>query len=256
MFHGSVEPLQNKKSCKHEHLPADDAVSIPKQVKSVKSADGRTKAKAPLVVLPPIKTSKSKSSNQNSHHLLPNENLRTMWRFLQLSMHRQTTRKKPAKRGISKSGRPQKTMNTLSWSSTPPPPVWGSQYKPLSVKEKGHAAEIPMWDSIMTSSSFGSQPPECASKSHEPSTIEVKGDKVENISALDIKPESNISPQVSTMADLVYTKTGSVQLTDQNIELCKVIQHGVPKVTPSQSAAEALKFIVIAYLWEDGKELQ
>ncbi|KAG2350137.1 hypothetical protein BDR05DRAFT_993565 [Suillus weaverae] len=139
---------------------------------------------------------------------------------------------KPAKRGISESGRPQKTTNTQYWSPTPPPPVWGSQYqyKPLHVKEKRCAAEIPMWDSIMMSSSFESQPPKCASKSHKPSAIEVKEDEVEDISTLDIKPEPNVSLQVSAMADLVYMKTRSVWLTDQNIELHKVIQHGILEV--------------------------
>ncbi|KAG1894664.1 uncharacterized protein F5891DRAFT_1194967 [Suillus fuscotomentosus] len=135
--------------------------------------------------------------------------------------------KKPAK---SKSGRPRKTRNTSSRSPTPPPPVWGSQYRPSSVKEKKYTAEIPMWDSPMTRSSFGPQPLKHSSKSNTPSPIiQVKEDE-EDLSILDIKPEPDVPPHVDTMADLVYTKTGSVRLTDQNVELRKVVQHGILEV--------------------------
>ncbi|KAG1836594.1 hypothetical protein C8R48DRAFT_782918 [Suillus tomentosus] len=135
--------------------------------------------------------------------------------------------KKPAK---SKSGRPRKTRNTLSRSPTPPPPVWGSQYRPSSAKEKKYTAEIPMWDSPMTRSSFGPQPLKHSSKSNTPSpTVQVKEDE-EDLSILDIKPEPDVPPHADTMADLVYTKTGTVRLTDQNLELRKVVQHGILEV--------------------------
>ncbi|KAG2090097.1 uncharacterized protein F5147DRAFT_780406 [Suillus discolor] len=135
--------------------------------------------------------------------------------------------KKPAK---SKSGRPRKTRYTLSQSPTPPPPVWGSQYRPWSAKEKKYTAEIPMWDSPMTRSSFGPQPLKHSSKSNTPSSaVQVKEDE-EDLSILEIKPEPDVPPHADAMADLVYTKTGSVRLTDQNTELRKVIHHGILEV--------------------------
>ncbi|KAG1814492.1 hypothetical protein EV424DRAFT_1541451 [Suillus variegatus] len=44
-------------------------------------------------------------------------------------------------------------------SQTPPPPIWGSQLKPMNARERRQAAEVPLWDPIMTSSSFGPQGP-------------------------------------------------------------------------------------------------
>ncbi|KAG2351166.1 hypothetical protein BDR07DRAFT_1386446, partial [Suillus spraguei] len=53
----------------------------------------------------------------------------------------------------STSGRPR---NDPSQSPTPPPPVWGSQFKSSSAKEKKYAAKVPMWDSPMTRPECGS----------------------------------------------------------------------------------------------------
>jgi hypothetical protein len=54
-------------------------------------------------------------------------------------VHRQTAKKSLQR---AKSGRLQKTRNAPSWSAIPPPPVWGSQYRPSTVKEKKYAAEL------------------------------------------------------------------------------------------------------------------
>ncbi|KAG2365214.1 hypothetical protein BDR07DRAFT_1481596 [Suillus spraguei] len=132
---------------------------------------------------------------------------------------------KPVK---STSGRPR---NDPSQSPTPPPPVWGSQFKSSSVKEKKYAAEVPMWDSPMTRSSFGPQPLKRVSKSNKHSSV-VEEDEEDEDSVFDIKPEPSMSESshADPMANLVYTKTGSVRLTDQNVDLCKVIQHGILEV--------------------------
>ncbi|KAG2353094.1 hypothetical protein BDR07DRAFT_1496970 [Suillus spraguei] len=132
---------------------------------------------------------------------------------------------KPVK---STSGRPR---NDPSQSPTPPPPVWGSQFKSSSAKEKKYAAEVPMWDSPMTRSSFGLQPLKRVSKSNKRSSV-VEEDEEDEDSVFDIKPEPSMSESshADPMANLVYTKTGSVQLTDQNVDLRKVIQHSILEV--------------------------
>ncbi|KAG2040755.1 hypothetical protein BDR03DRAFT_1007929 [Suillus americanus] len=132
---------------------------------------------------------------------------------------------KPVK---STSGRPR---NDPSQSPTPPPPVWGSQFKSSSAKEKKFAAEVPMWDSPMTRSSFGPQPLKHVSKSNKRSSV-VEEDEEDEDSIFDIKPEPSMSESshADPMANLVYTKTGSVRLTDQNVDLRKVIQHGILEV--------------------------
>ncbi|KAG2369567.1 hypothetical protein BDR07DRAFT_1371137 [Suillus spraguei] len=132
---------------------------------------------------------------------------------------------KPVK---SMSGRPR---NDPSQSPTPPPPVWGSQFKSSSAKEKKYAAEVPMWDSPMTRSSFGPQPLKCVSKSNKCSSV-VEEDEEDEDSIFDIKPEPSMSESshADPMANLVYTKTGSVRLTDQNVDLRKVIQHSILEV--------------------------
>ncbi|KAG2120262.1 hypothetical protein DEU56DRAFT_918405 [Suillus clintonianus] len=143
-----------------------------------------------------------------------------------------------------------KTSSSSQSSKTPPPPIWGSQLRPLNARERKHAAETPLWDSVMTSSSFVSQAPtprtDKGNRSFSESTL--AGDEAEDDHSptLDIKSEpdstndSDAEPhplkskahslQEDPISHLVYTKTGSVRLMDQNVELRKVIQRGILEV--------------------------
>jgi hypothetical protein len=83
----------------------------------------------------------------------------------------------------------------------------------------------------MTRSSFGPQPLKRVSKSNKRSSV-LEEDEEDEDSVFDIKPEPSMSESshADPMANLVYTKTGSVRLTDQNVDLRKVIQHGILEV--------------------------
>ncbi|KAG1835775.1 hypothetical protein F4604DRAFT_1942143 [Suillus subluteus] len=150
-----------------------------------------------------------------------------------------------------------KAMSTSQSSKTPPPPVWGSQLKPSNARERKHAAEyylcqqyVPLWDPIMTCSSFESQCPTSRVKktsrtcSEESILLEDKAKDSDNsnVGSLNIKSEAHSNAEskaeshesslhvLDPTARIVYTKTGSVRLTDQNIELRKVIQRGILEV--------------------------
>ncbi|KAG1869336.1 hypothetical protein DFJ58DRAFT_837648 [Suillus subalutaceus] len=134
--------------------------------------------------------------------------------------------KKPAK---SESGRPQKTKNAPSQSLTPPPPVWGSQYRPSSAKEKKYAAE----------------PLKHANKSNKHSSVveEDKEDKEdeEDLSILDIKPKPSMSLHADPMANLVYTKTGSViQHGILEVKAYIAFKHGYPELVAKNSYAREI----------------
>ncbi|KAG1830884.1 hypothetical protein EV424DRAFT_1534813 [Suillus variegatus] len=136
---------------------------------------------------------------------------------------------------------------------TPPPPIWGSQLKPMNARERRQAAEVPLWDPIMTSSSFVPQGPTApvnkTNRFFSDESILVEDEAEDEAEddynlTLDIKSEPHSADEseaephgptkslhrVDPMARIVYTKTGSVQLTDQNIELRNVIQRGILEV--------------------------
>ncbi|KAG1853133.1 hypothetical protein F4604DRAFT_1933424 [Suillus subluteus] len=139
-----------------------------------------------------------------------------------------------------------KAMSSSQSSKTPPPPIWGSQLKPSNARERKHAAEVPLWDLIMTSLSFEPQGPTlhvkktsrtCSNESilaEDDSYVGTINIKSEAHSDAESEAESHDPTESSLRLDptacLVYTKTGSVQLTDQNIELHKVIQCGILEV--------------------------
>ncbi|KAG2110327.1 uncharacterized protein F5147DRAFT_772579 [Suillus discolor] len=89
-----------------------------------------------------------------------------------------------------------------------------------SVSDRASSSEIEMSDS-------GSEPVKSIAKAL---FEEVPAITSEDLSILEIKPEPDVPPHADTMADLVYTKTGSVRLMDQNTELRKVIHHGILEV--------------------------
>lgn len=99
----------------------------------------------------------------------------------------------------------------------------------------------------MTSSSFGSQgltgTSHVANRSFSGESILVDDESDDHSPTLNIKPEpdsadesdpephsTESSLQVDPIAHIVYSKTGSVRLTDQNIELRNVIQRGILEV--------------------------
>ncbi|KAG2359227.1 hypothetical protein BDR07DRAFT_1488512 [Suillus spraguei] len=102
----------------------------------------------------------------------------------------------------------------------------------------------------MTSSSFGSQGPTSRVKktsrtcSNESILAEDEAEDDSDVGTLNIKSEAHSDAEseaeshdttesllcLDPTAHLVYTKTGSVRLTDQNIELRKVIQCGILEV--------------------------
>ncbi|KAG1883814.1 hypothetical protein F4604DRAFT_1677531 [Suillus subluteus] len=148
--------------------------------------------------------------------------------------------KTPHQRQLATASPTPKTTGSSRSSKTPPQPIWGSQFKPLS---------IPMWDSIMTSSSFGSQGltgtrrVEKTNRSFSDESILVDDESDNHSPTLNIKPEphsadeseaephsTESSLQADPIACIVYSKTGSVRLTDQNIELRNVIQRGILEV--------------------------
>ncbi|KAG1838695.1 hypothetical protein F4604DRAFT_1941188 [Suillus subluteus] len=156
--------------------------------------------------------------------------------------------KKPHQRQSARVPPSPKAMSSSRSSITPPPPIWGSQLKTLNARERKHAVEVPLWDPIMTSSSFGPWSPTArvqvnrtfsnesilvedeAKDDHNP-TLDISSDS-HSTDESDAEPHDSTEPslQVDPMAHLVYTKTGSVRLTDQNIELRKVIQRGILRV--------------------------
>ncbi|KAG1846016.1 hypothetical protein F4604DRAFT_1936595 [Suillus subluteus] len=153
--------------------------------------------------------------------------------------------KKPHQRQLARVPPSPKATSSSRSSITPPPPIWGSQLKTSNARERKHAAEVPLWDPIMTSSSFGPWSPTArvqvnrtfsnesilvedeAEDDHNP-TLNISSDS-HSTDESDAEPHDSTEPslQVDPMARLVYTKTGSVRLTDQNIELRKVIQRSI-----------------------------
>ncbi|KAG2029301.1 hypothetical protein BDR03DRAFT_1018585 [Suillus americanus] len=254
--------LQRKRTRKRERSPIDDIAPIPKRVraKPVSKSDA-TKARTPA---PLLRTENSKSSKQPPPLASDSEDnvevSQPQWSkkkarvfveqsdidsddaskqsasdritdieesdsdsepvesiaealFGEVPAIANAQQGKPVK---STSGRPR---NDPSQSPTPPPP------------RRKYAAEVPMWDSPMTRLSFGPQPLKRVSKSNKHSSV-VEEDEEDEDSIFDIKPEPSMSESLHAdpMANLVYTKTGSVRLTDQNVDLRKVIQHGILKV--------------------------
>ncbi|KAG1721768.1 uncharacterized protein EDB91DRAFT_1274893 [Suillus paluster] len=140
----------------------------------------------------------------------------------------------------------QLAAEAQSSSKTPPPPIWGSQYRPSNARGKKLAAEIPMWDPIMTSSSFELHVPATQTNKSHRSKSTVLEDELEDDHSLkselysaDESPSQaelpsiqskEVSLQVDPTASLVYTKTGSVRLTGQNTKLHNVMQHGILEV--------------------------
>ncbi|KAG2031064.1 hypothetical protein BDR03DRAFT_1016446 [Suillus americanus] len=122
-----------------------------------------------------------------------------------------------------------KAMSASQSSKTPPPPVWGSQLKPSNVRERKHAAEVPLWHPIMTSSSFESQHPTLHVKKtsrtcSEESILledEAKDSDDSDVGSLNIKSEAHSNAEseaeshesslhvLDPTARIVYTKTGT-----------------------------------------------
>ncbi|KAG1729301.1 hypothetical protein EDD22DRAFT_960929 [Suillus occidentalis] len=253
--------LQKKQTRKRERSPMDNIAPIPKRVRAKPVKSGATKARTPAPLLrtensksskrpPPLASdsednvevsqpqrskkkvvarvfveqsdidsddaSKQSASDRTSSSDIeeldsesePVESIAEAL-FGEVPAIANAQQKKPAK---STSGRPQTTRNDPSQSPTPPPPVWGSQYKSSSAKEKKYAAEVPI-------------------KSNKHSSV-AEEDEEDDDSVFNIKTEPSMSESshADPMANLVYTKTGSVRLTDQNTDLRKVIQHGILEV--------------------------
>ncbi|KAG2367013.1 hypothetical protein BDR07DRAFT_1479560 [Suillus spraguei] len=227
--------LQKKRTRKRERSPIDDIAPIPKRVraKPVSKSDA-TKARTPA---PLLRTENSKSSKRppplasdsedNVEVSQPGGQRRKVSiacsHGTDVDIDSDDASKQSASdriTDIEESDSDSEPVESIAEalfgeSPTPPPPVWGSQFKSSSAKEKKYAAEVPMWDSPMTRSSFGPQPLKRKTKI-----------------LFDIKPEPSMSESshADPMANLVYTKTGSVRLTDQNVDLRKVIQHGILEV--------------------------
>ncbi|KAG1857521.1 hypothetical protein F4604DRAFT_1931477 [Suillus subluteus] len=127
-----------------------------------------------------------------------------------------------------------KAMSTSQSSKTPPPPVWGSQLKPSNARERKHAAECPTSRVKKTSRTCSEESIllEDKAKDSDNSNVGSLNIKSEAHSNAESKAESHESSLhvLDPTARIVYTKTGSVRLTDQNIELCKVIQRGILEV--------------------------
>ncbi|KAG2104675.1 uncharacterized protein F5147DRAFT_654342 [Suillus discolor] len=264
-------PLRrNKRARKHERSPTDDIAPIPKRVKSVKS--GGTKARAPE---PPLRTGKSKSckrlerppplASDSEDNVEVSQPQRLKKRVIaRVSVEPSDIDSDTASKQ-SVSDRASSSEIEMSDSGSEPvesiakalfeevPAIVNTQAdrqkkpaKSLGVRKKRNILpEIPMWDSPMTRSSFGPQPLKHSSKSNTPSSaVQVKEDE-EDLSILEIKPEPDVPPHADAMADLVYTKTGSVRLTDQNTELRKVkayiaFKHGYPEIVAKNSYAREI----------------
>ncbi|KAG2352798.1 hypothetical protein BDR07DRAFT_1383862 [Suillus spraguei] len=262
--------LQKKRTRKHECSPIDDIAPIPKRVraKPVSKSDA-TKARTPAPLLrtensksskrlerpPPLASDsednvevsqprwskkKDNASKQSASDRItdieesdsdsePVESI-TEALFGEVPAIANAQQGKPVK---STSGRPR---NDPSQSPTPPPPVWGSQFKSSSAKEKKYAAEVPMWDSPMTRSSFGLQPLKRVSKSNKRSSV-VEEDEEDKDSIFDIKPEPFMSESshADPMANLVYTKTGILE-----VKAYIAFKHGYPEFVAKNSYAREI----------------
>ncbi|KAG2359347.1 hypothetical protein BDR07DRAFT_1378767 [Suillus spraguei] len=141
---------------------------------------------------------------------------------------------KPVK---STSGRPR---NDPSQSPTPPPPVWGSQFKSSSVKEKKYAAEVPMWDSPMTRSSFGPQPLKRVSKSNKRSSV-VEEDEEDEDSVFDIKPEPSMSSlRMLTPWLILFTQRLGDSTRHPEVKAYIAFKHGYPELVAKNSYAREI----------------
>ncbi|KAG1883987.1 hypothetical protein F4604DRAFT_1919798 [Suillus subluteus] len=119
--------------------------------------------------------------------------------------------KKPHQRQLARVPPSPKATSSSRSSITPPPPIWGSQLKTSNARERKHAAEVPLWDPIMTSSSFGPRIEDEAEDDHNP-TLDISSDSHST-------DESDAEPHDSTEP--------SLQVDPMNIELHKVIQRGI-----------------------------
>ncbi|KAG1736189.1 hypothetical protein EDB19DRAFT_1910328 [Suillus lakei] len=145
---------------------------------------------------------------------------------------------------------PSPKTTSSSWLlKTPPQPIWGSQFKPLS-------QYVPTLDPHMGLNN---------DKSFSEELILVDDKSNNHSHTLNIKPEpdsadkSNSEPhstesslQADPIARIVYSKTGSVQLTDQNIELHNVIQRGILEVKGYMAYEHSYPDLVLKniYAWE------
>ncbi|KAG1837628.1 hypothetical protein DFJ58DRAFT_734230 [Suillus subalutaceus] len=238
-------PPKHSKSRKQVLPPASDSeeeVIKPRQSK---------KLRMPAIIKSDTDSDKQNDAIDNSDkseskesEIEPTESIpKSLFGEVPTTSHQKT----PDQRQLATASPTPKTTGSSRLSKTPPQPIWGSQFKPLSVRERKHA--ITMWDLIMTSSSFGSQGltgtrhVEKTNKSFSDESTLVDDEPDNHSPTLNIKPEphsadkseaephsTESSLQADPIARIVYSKTGSVRLTDQNIELHKVIQHGILEV--------------------------
>ncbi|KAG1761076.1 hypothetical protein EDD22DRAFT_954407 [Suillus occidentalis] len=172
--------LQKKQTRKRERSPIDNISPIPKRVRAKPVKSGTTKARTPAPLLrtensksskqpPPLTSdsednvelsvfveqsdidsddaSKQSASDRTSSSDIeeldsesePVESIAEVLleRFLQLPMH---SRKSLQRARLADLKQPE---NDPSQSPTPPPPVWGSQYKSSSAKEKNMLLKSP-----------------------------------------------------------------------------------------------------------------
>lgn len=102
--------------------------------------------------------------------------------------------------------------------------------KAMSAREKKRAMETPKWnESVSPISKFDSPLITADSSIADESDVPVKKEDTGDIrgSAHDTANAQSKEGYRDPMARLVYTKTGSVRLTDQNVDLRRVIQHGI-----------------------------
>ncbi|KAG1731116.1 uncharacterized protein EDB91DRAFT_1306873 [Suillus paluster] len=148
----------------------------------------------------------------------------------------------------------QLAAEARSSSKTPPPPIWGSQYRPLNARGEKLAAEIPMWDPIMTSSSFESHVPTTQTNKNHRSKSTVLEDELEDNHSLkselysaDESPSQaelpsiqskEVSLQVDPTASLVYMKTGSRGILE--VKAYIAFEHGYPEIAARNVYAQEI----------------
>ncbi|KAG1758016.1 hypothetical protein EDB19DRAFT_1822927 [Suillus lakei] len=139
--------------------------------------------------------------------------------------------KTPHHRRLATAPPTPKTTSLSQSLKTPPQPILGSQFKPLSVREKKHAVEANPHVGLDNDKSFSEESILVDNESNNHShTLNIKPEP-DSANKSDPEPHSTESSlQVDPIACIVYSKTGSVQLTDQNIELCNMIQCGILEV--------------------------
>lgn len=100
----------------------------------------------------------------------------------------------------------------------------------ICVDSQVFICQTPKWnDSVSPISKFNSPLITADSSFADESDVPVKKENTEDIrgSAHDTADAQSKEGYRDPMARLVHTKTGSVRLTDQNVDLRRVIQHGI-----------------------------